>query len=213
MATERLIDGLVAGLTPVRRRAPWRDVALLTLIGAAELVLVTTSMPMRGDMHDAMHRMMFWWKLGGSVCITVASIAALVVLLTPDARPNAGRRRMLGAAAGVLLAGLALVAAGAMPMQVGTMADWREGLACVACIVLFGLPLLAAMVVVTRRAAPARPRAAATAAGLAAASWGSVVFSWCCPHDDPAYVAVWFGLALAGGALAGRLMLPRLLRW
>ena len=213
MPTERLIDGLVAGLTPVRRRTWWRDAALLALVAAAELVVVTTWLPMRHDMLNAMRGMMFWWKVGGSVCITVASIAALVVLLTPDARPNAGRRRMLGAAAGVLLAGLALVAAGAMPMQVGTMADWREGLACVTCIVVLGLPLLAAMVVVARRAAPARPRAAATAAGLAAAGWGSVVFSWCCPHDDPAYVAMWFGLALAGGALAGRLLLPRLLRW
>lgn len=213
MPTERLIDGLVAGLTPVRRRAPWRDVALLSLIAAAELVLVTTSMPMRGDMHDAMHRMMFWWKLGGSLCITVASIAALVVLLTPDARANAGRRRMLGAAAVVLIGGFALVAAGAMPMGASPMPEWREGLACMACIALFGVPLLVGMIVVTRRAAPARPRAAATAAGLAAASWGAVVFAWTCPHDDPAYVAVWFGLALAAGALAGRLLLPRLLRW
>ncbi|QXQ06389.1 DUF1109 family protein [Sphingosinicellaceae bacterium] len=213
MPTERLIDGLVAGLTPVRRRAPWRDVALLALVAAAELVLVTTSMPMRHDMGPAMHRMMFWWKLGGSLCITVASVAALVVLLTPDARPNAGRRRILGAAAAVLAGGVALVAAGAMPMGASPMAEWREGFACMACIVLFGIPLLAAMVFVARRAAPARPRAAATAAGLAAAGWGAVVFAWSCPHDDPGYVAVWFGLALAGGALAGRLLLPRLLRW
>ena len=74
-------------------------------------------------------------------------------------------------------------------------------------------PMLLATVFITRRAAPARPRAAATAAGVASAGWGAVVFAWACPYDEPVYIALWFGLALIAGAVFGRLLLPRLLRW
>jgi len=212
MASRRLINGLVDGLTPVRPRTRWRDALLLALVGAAELALVMMLQPMRDDMVSAMHDPMFWWKVGGSLCVTVAGMAALVVLLTPDARVGAGRRFVLGAAAAVLIAGLALIGGGAMPTP-RSMPDWREGLSCARLCFLYGLPMLAATVFVARRAAPARPRAAATAAGLAATGWGSVVFCWTCPYDDPIYITLWFGLALTAGALAGRLLLPRLLRW
>lgn len=210
--TERLIDGLVAGLTPVRPRSRWRDAAVLALVAATEMLVVAMAMPMRADMGTAMHGMMFWWKLGGALCIAAAGAAALVVLLTPDARPNAGRRLMLGVSGAVLLAGLALVASGAMPMP-GAMPDWREGLDCVTWVVAYGLPMLIATVLLARRAAPARPKAAATAAGVASAGWGAVVFAWTCPYDNSMYVALWFGVALVAGAVAGRLLLPRLLRW
>lgn len=210
--TERLIDGLVSGLTPVRPRSRWRDAALLGLVAAVEVVVVMAAMPMRADMATAIQGMMFWWKLGGALCIAVAGAAALLVLLTPDARPNAGRRVVLLVAAAVLAVGLALVGSGAMPMP-GAMPDWREGLSCAKLVFLYGLPMLAATVLLARRAAPARPRAAATAAGLASAGWGAVVFAWTCPYDNPMYVALWFGIALVAGAWLGRALLPRLLRW
>ena len=212
MASERLIDGLVAGLKPVRPRSRWRDAAILAGVGAAEIALVAMAMPMRSDMAAAMHDMMMWWKLGGSLCIALAGVAALLVLLTPDARPAAGRSLVLGVAAGVLLVGLALIAGGAMPMP-GAMPDWREGLDCAKMVFVYGLPMLAATLFLGRRAAPARPRAAATAAGVASTGWGAVVFAWTCPYDNPVYIALWFGLALVAGALLGRLLLPRLLRW
>lgn len=212
MASERLIDGLVAGLTPVRPRSRWRDAALLLLVAAVEIAVVMWLEPMRPDMPRAMHGMMFWWKLGGALCIAVAGVSALLVLLTPDARPNAGRNVVLGACAAVLATGLALVGMGAMPMP-GAMPDWREGLDCIAWVVVYGLPMLAATILVARRAAPARPRAAATAAGVASTGWGAVIFAWTCPYDEPMYITLWFGAALVLGALAGRLLLPRLLRW
>ncbi len=210
--TERLIDGLVSGLTPVRPRSRWRDAAVLALVAACEIAVVMWAMPMRADMASAIQGMMFWWKLGGALCIAVAGVAALLVLLTPDARPNAGRRFVLVAASAVLAAGLALVGSGAMPMP-GAMPDWRAGFDCAKLVLLYGLPMLAATVLLARRAAPARPRAAATAAGLASAGWGAVVFAWTCPYDNPMYVALWFGIALTAGALLGRALLPRLLRW
>ena len=210
--TERLIDGLVSGLTPVRPRSRWRDAAVLALVAAVEVAVVMAVMPMRADMGTAVQGMMFWWKFGGALCIAVAGLAALLVLLTPDARPNAGRRVVLVVAGAVLAVGLVLVGSGAMPMP-GAMPDWHEGLDCARLVFLYGLPMLAATVLLARRAAPARPRAAATAAGLASAGWGAVVFAWACPYDNPMYVALWFSLALVAGALLGRTLLPRLLRW
>ena len=50
-------------------------------------------------------------------------------------------------------------------------------------------------------------------AGVAAAGWGAFVFAWSCPHADPLYVIVWYGLAVTLGAALGRWLLPRALRW
>lgn len=210
--SERLIDGLVAGLTPVRPRSRWRDAALLAVVAAVEVMVVAAMMPMRADMGVAVQGMMFWWKLGGALCIAAAGAAALIVLLTPDARPHAGRRLMLGVSGAVLLVGLTLVASGATPMP-GAMPAWREGVGCLLLVIFYGLPMLAATVFVARRAAPARPKAAATAAGVASTGWGAVVFAWTCPYDNPIYVALWFGLAAVIGAVTARALLPRLLRW
>ncbi len=64
-----------------------------------------------------------------------------------------------------------------------------------------------------RRGAPTQPTRTAAAAGLAAAGFGAFVFAFHCPHDDPLYVAVWYGGAVLAVTGLARLILPRLTRW
>jgi len=60
---------------------------------------------------------------------------------------------------------------------------------------------------------PTLPSRSAGAAGLAAAGIGAWVFAFYCDHDDPLYVAVWYGVAVLGVSGLTRLVLPRLIRW
>jgi hypothetical protein len=91
--------------------------------------------------------------------------------------------------------------------------DWREGVDCLWNVGLLSLPLVTALALLMRRGAPTQPGRTALAAGLAAAGFGAFVFAFHCPHDDPLYVAVWYGGAVALVSGLARLLLPRLARW
>ncbi|TRW16892.1 NrsF family protein [Glacieibacterium frigidum] len=216
MATEHpslIVDRLVGDLEPVRPHRAWHGVALLAAVMLAELALILAMMPARPDLSSAMTGPMFWWKLVGCAGVAVAAAGALLVLVSPAARPGAGRRWLWLSLGGAVIAGAALWAAGAMPARLAETLDWRAGLHCVAIVEAYALPVWLAAFVVARRGAPARPRAAAVAAGLCGAAWGAAGFVWSCPHDDPLYVVTWYGLALLIGAGAGALVLTRWLRW
>ena len=213
MSSERIIDQLVSDLAPVRPRKAWRDALLLGLVACVEVVVVVETSAPRRDIAAAMAGPMFWWKLASCVGIAAAGVAALFALLSPAARATAGRRWMLGASGVAGLIGLVLIGVGALPASVQMTLDWREGLACIAMVELYALPMLLASLWIARRAAPASPRAAAFAAGLASAAWGAMLFVWWCPHDDPLYITVWYGLALLIGAGVAWTVLPRFLRW
>ncbi len=213
MSNERIIDQLVSDLAPVRPRKAWRDALWLGVVGLVELVLVVATSAPRADLAVAMTGPMFWWKLASCAGIAAAGAAALFALLTPEARVDAGRRWMLGAAGVAALIGVVLIGISALPAAVQMTLDWREGLACVGMVELYALPMLLATLLIARRAAPSSPRAAAFAAGLASAGWGALLFVWWCPHDDPLYIVVWYGLALSVGAGVAWTVLPRFLRW
>lgn len=216
MATERpslTVDRLVADLAPVRPQRAWHGVVLLAAVMLVELALILGMMPARPDIASAMAGPMFWWKLLGCAGVAVAAAGALLALVSPAARPGAGRRALWLALGGAIAAGAALWAAGAMPVRLTEMLDWREGLHCLGVVELYAVPVWLAAFFVARRGAPARPRAAAVAAGLCGAAWGAAGFVWSCPHDDPLYVVTWYGLAMLVGAAAGSLILTRWLRW
>ena len=207
------VDRLVATLTPVRPRKAWRDALWLAALAAVELTLVVSLQAPRPDLSTAMAGPMFWWKLASCVGIAAAGAAALLAVLSPDAKTHAGRRGMVGAAGLAGAIGLVLIVIRTLPASVQMTLDWREDLACVGMVELYALPMAVAALWLARRAAPANPRAAALAAGVLSAAWGAALFVWWCPHDDPLYIVVWYGLALALGAGAAWMLLPRFLRW
>ena len=213
MPSELTIDRLVAGLAPVRPARPWRGVLALLVVAAVELALVIGMTPPRNDMEMAMAGPMLWWKIASSLLLAVAGTLALAATLVPDAPRKAGVRWMLGAAGIALVTGIAVTDHQALPAAMADTMSWREGLACIAVVEAYALPMLLAMLLVARRAAPAWPRATAIAAGVASAGWGAVAFAWRCPHDSAMYVLVWYGLAVVIGAGLALLVLPRFLRW
>ena len=207
-----VVDRLVADLAPVRPRRMGNDFIALAVLAGLEIGLVAVNFEPRPDMPTAMRGMMFWWKLASCLALALGGTAALVVALSPDAGRRAGHRTLIGVAAMVVFVALALIVV--RPPDFGMMMlTWREGLACIAMIEVFALPLMVGAMVVARHAAPAYPRGTVLAASLASSGWGAVAFNWRCPHDEPMYVLVWFGSAVVLNAVVALLILPRWLRW
>jgi hypothetical protein len=217
MQTELLIDQLVAGLEPVRPRRRWREAALLGLLVLLEIPLFLLLSELRPDMPDAMATPAFWWKSGSFAVIAILAGAAMLISLDPATttpRRVAGWWRGLAGFAPAALALGWLIDAGASGRSaLLARLEWRDGLDCLANIALLTLPLVLALGMLMRRGAPTQPARTSAAAGLAAAAAGAVVFALHCPHDDPLYVAVWYGGAVLAVAGIARAVLPRVVRW
>lgn len=213
MASERLIDDLAAGLAPVRRRSARRDALWIALLAAIELGLFLMMGAERRDILMAMTLLSFWWKLASLGMLALAGIATALRSFDPAGSPRGGLR-WIG-----WLVGLALIVGWAIDAGRGgggalvARLEWRRGVDCMFAMAVLSIPMLVALGILMRRGAPTDRPGSALAAGIAGAAWGALVFVFRCPHDDPFYVAVWYGLGCALVALAGRLLLPRVARW
>ncbi|WP_426167224.1 NrsF family protein [Sandarakinorhabdus sp. DWP1-3-1] len=211
-----LIDGLVADLRPVQPRRWTRDALLIVALILVEIPLLIALRGMRPDMPAAMGEMAFWWKLAALASFAGLSGAALLVSLDPAVTNGPRLARLWRALAIVVPVALGLgwlIDAATRGPSLTARLDWREGVDCLISIFLLSLPMIAALVVLMRRGAPTRPEQTALAAGLAAAGFGAFIFGFHCSHDDPLYVAVWYGGAVLVVALLSRWLLPRLVRW
>ncbi len=217
MPRDPLIDALVADLAVVRPRRWTREALLLGGLVAVEILLFVAIRGVRPDMPQAMDGMAFWWKAASLLVFAGLSAAAVLVSLDPavtTARRLAPLRRALALAAPVaLVLGWLIDAGAAGSAALLARLDWRDGVDCLANVAILALPLVAMLALLMRRGASTRPAQTAMAAGLAAAGFGAFIFAFHCSHDDPLYVAVWYGGAVLMVALLSRLVLPRLVRW
>ncbi|MGL4543313.1 MAG: NrsF family protein [Polymorphobacter sp.] len=213
MSSEAMIDRLVGDLEAVRPRRIRTDALVLATVALFQLGLVLWLGDRRSDLAQAMQGGLFWWKLG--TCLVLALAGGVAVLTAFDPLQPA-RRLWIGlasVAAAVLLVAALLIGLTTSPAPIVVRLDMHEGLECLAWSLLLALPVAATILWLARRAAPTRPRAAATAAGVAATGWGAFLFSWSCPHADPLYVLVWYGGTILVGALLARWLLSPALRW
>jgi hypothetical protein len=217
MQTDFLIDQLVADLDPVRPRSRGREAVMLAGLILVEILLFLTLQELRPDMPEAMATAAFWWKSGSFAVIAILAAAAMLTSLDPATttpRRLAGLWRGLAIFAPVALVLGWLIDAGASGRaDLLARLEWRDGVDCLANIALLTLPLVLAFGLLMRRGAPTQPGRTSAAAGLAAAGFGAFVFAFHCPHDDPLYVAVWYGGAVLAVTGLARLVLPRLVRW
>lgn len=213
MTSERLLDELASGLTPVRRRNAVRDGIVLGALATIELALFLMMGCARPDMHHAMGEMSFWWKLATLGLLSAIAVTTAVRSFDPSVSPSRGLRWMAGVAALALLIGWGIDASRHAGVPLLARLEWREGLACLGSMVLLSLPMMAALAFLMRRGAPTQRRDSGLAAGLGAAAWGAFVFFFACGHDDPLYIVFWYGLGCVLIALAGRALLPLAARW
>jgi hypothetical protein len=208
--TQKLIDALVAGATPVRRLRPplTRALSWLALAGAI-LVLLAIGHGVRSDLVEHLRQPIFVVSTAAALSTGVlAAIAAFMVSL-PDRSQS------------WLLLPVPALAAWVATIGYGCLTDWiaigpdgvhlGETLRCFATLVLTSVPLAIALAVMLRHALPLRPVGATLAGALAVAAITSSALALMHDIDATAMILIWnLGTAAAivmlGGAFGARLL-------
>ena len=76
-----------------------------------------------------------------------------------------------------------------------------------------GIGVAVILIVRLRRGAPTSPERAGLLGGIAAGAAGIFALSMHCPNDDIVHIGLWHASAVAVSAVAGRWIIPALIRW
>jgi len=212
MKTDDLVQALVADRAAVQRpvgaQFAWALAVGLALSAAGFLYVLGP----RPDFAQAAGTVRFDIKIVEVALLAVAALALVLQIGRPV--PATGWRIAALVAAPVLLAATVVVELLAVPSSqwlvrlVGT-----NSRVCLTAIPLMSVPLLAAFMLVLRRAAPVALTAAGAVAGLAASALAAVLYATHCPDDSPLFVAVWYPIAIGGVTVLGAFLGRFLLRW
>ena len=211
------IEALVNGLSPVRSMR-LRDGMMLSLAAVlVAAIAVALSMGVRQDLATGNPHWMFVLRAAVLVVLGLAAAKAALSAVTP------GVGNSSPAAWKWLLAGAVLFPAGAAyvwltePVQTMARANLllypEYGLECLRISGVCAAVVAVVMTLWVRRGAPTLPNRAAWLIGLAAGALGAAAYSIHCTQNVLIYIGTWYSLAVAGCALAGRIILPRFLRW
>lgn len=216
MASNLIIDDLVADLTPVR---PIRQNDLLLVaaaIAALTSIAVVTQFGMRHDLAAGNPHPIVIIRSGLLLLLGLATIFSV----SATARPAVGNhyngwKWMLAAVALLPIAALCRFAAG---MSAGHPLDmYTEGFYTgPACLMISGASAIViggAMTAWLRRGAPTALNHAGWLVGIAAGSFGAFSYNLHCPSDSLYYIGLWYSLAVGMCAAIGRLIVPRLIAW
>lgn len=207
------LDSLAGDLAPIRRRSPHLEVLALAGLCGLELALFLAAGLARPNLLAAFGLPMFWWKLISLGGLAVLGFGTALRSFAPEVSPRRGLLLMAMIVAVVLGAGWLFDAVMHEGGDLVALLNWRDGLHCVGFVVGLSVPPVALLAVLMRRAAATHGPESALAIGAGAAAWAAFVFVFACPHDDPLYVAVWYGFGCGLTVLLVRLLLPRLTRW
>lgn len=207
-----LINALIADLQPVRplRRAEGSALVLVAVVLTGLIELAINGLA--DNVRDGTVSPMFLLANGLLLLLGIAASASTIAM----ASPRVGNRHDGP--------GWAMAMAGVFPVATVILlavhhADWphlldvAQGWHCFVEATLTSLLIAGALLFWLRRGAPVSPRTAGLHLGVGAAALGTAVFGMSCPVDSIYHLGIWHALPLALGALAGRFLVPTLLRW
>lgn len=214
MKTEELITSLVSDHRPVGagwiERASFANV-LIGVLSAIGIVAATI-----GFRHDLLHAL----ETGRIVAKYAFMLTMLVISGHLFARLSRPGRHLSDEAivfavpmVFIILAALVQLALYGAPTRSVLIGDSGNWIACMAIVPVLAIVPFVGLVYVLRRSAPTDIRGAGIATGIFATSIGATVYASHCPCDTPIFVAIWYPLAFIIGALAGRAIVPLLVRW
>lgn len=213
MKTDELITLLARQPDALPRRNPDRDLWLALAVGlVAAFALMALALAPRPDLAAAIAEPLFWQKAGA-----LAVLAALAAWATQRAgRPGralAPLERARWAVPAWLLAATAVTLAVTPAGERAALFLSPTILVCLSMIPVLSLVPALALTWALRRAAPTDPPRAAHAIGWAAGAIGGLAYAFHCQADQPAYVLVWYGLAIAITVVLTQAIATRWLRW
>lgn len=210
--TQILIDGLVEDLQPSRPLTMRRGLVIASGSAALAVGAVALFFGVRPDLIAANPNPVFLLTTGLFLILGIAASFTVIGM----SRPQVGSTHA-GWAWAVAMAALLPLSAAVMGFvnhgNTFFQSHPTQGINCLTHGSLLGLIVGAALTFWLRRGAPTSPEQAGLLTGLAAGSLGIFAYSLHCPFDDIYHIGIWHSLAVAVSALAGRAVVPALIRW
>lgn len=211
ISANSLIEGLVDELEPVRTVKPKIGLAIvggLTLIAG---VAVATFLGVRNDLMMGMADEMFFLRSGVLLMLGIATAITVVNM----ARPGVGRlsRGWIWALITAALFPLTAAIMSAINMPPVEALRPMEGLKCLTVSGISALAIGSGLTLWLRQGAPTSPERAGWLVGIASGALGAAAYNIHCPFNDIYYIGLWFTIPVVAGAVLGRLVVPRLIRW
>ena len=208
---EAMIAQMTEELAPVR---PFNPAHGALLVGFAVLVTVLAVEFAEGLWRGILagEAAPFFWVANGLLLVLgIASTVAVIAMSSPKVGGHNGAPKWASAMAGVLPVA-ALI--GFLPHadEGASLAD-PYALHCVTSAMASSLLVSAALVVWLRMGAPVSRTLAGWYTGLTAGALGAVAYGLSCPLDTVTHLGIWHVVPVVAIAIAGRLIVPRLIRW
>ena len=213
MKTDQLIDLLSTNVVRVDRRRLGGTLASALAVGAVlAFCAMLITVGLRPDLATGENLTFLALKLLFTLALLFLGARFLVRAMRPGRET---RKPFTLIFLPFIAAGIAaLVALAIVPpstwrsMILGTM--WAAPLIC---IPLFAIVPFGVLIWALRKGAPTNLRRTGAMAGLVAGAVGGSAYAFGCPINSIAFIAVWYGAAIALCTLIGTLVGPRLLRW
>ena len=202
---------LVDDLEPVTALTPRRPLLIAAAITVAMIALIVWAQGMRADVMAGHPDEMFLIRAGILLLLGGATAHAVTSMASPSVgKSNNGWQIALAAAVVFPLSALIVATTGDIGPAISAMeSGWR----CMMYSAIGGLATAIPMVVTLRRGAPTSPSRAGWLTGIAAGGLGAFAYNLHCPFNNVVYIGLWYTLAVAGCAVIGRLVVPRLIKW
>jgi hypothetical protein len=208
-----LIAALAENSGPVRRVKPWEGVGLIAAATLAAAIGASAVYRFWSGILTGEASPYFWITNGLLLLAGAASTAALVVGALPRVGPRPNAPLWAFAMLGVLpLAAVIQLARAPAGHVHGGLGD-PAAMHCLFSALMAGLVVAVAAVLFLRRGAPVALARQGWLTGLASGALGALAFGMTCPLDTIGHLGLWHVLPVPLAALAGRAIVPRLIRW
>ncbi|MFC4290824.1 NrsF family protein [Sphingorhabdus arenilitoris] len=205
------ISALVDDLRPVQ---PVRTVpalllaAMISLVGIAAISLLRD---FRVDLLAGQPTAMFLMRAGILAMLGGATAYSVLAMAKPSVgKQNSGWIVAVAFAALFPLGGIIALMTGDDTLSTASTASVYR---CFGFSSITALATAIPIVLALRRGAPTNAKRAGWLTGLAAGGMGAFAYSFFCPFDSLAYTGLWFTLAVGIASLAGRIIVPPMIRW
>jgi hypothetical protein len=210
--SDALIDALADDLRPVRHQRQSMGMTMVLIGWAVSAVLLLSSVGLRADIREGMLPPMallqLFWAAGLAI---IAQWFAVRMAMPGVGRDHSGWHWAALVALALPLA--ALVSLVASPTSAWDASQPHAGLDCLWQGLAAGAAVAAVLTLWLRQGAPTSPARAGLVTGIAAGATGVAVVALHCPVDALMHIGLWHAATILLSAVAGRLLLPQLLRW
>jgi hypothetical protein len=207
-----LIESLVADLEPVAPLTRSRGLAAALVAALAAIGVAAATLGLRSDIFTGVPDPVFLLSSGLFLLLACAATFAVVQMSQPRVGNHQSGWLWAAAMAALLPASAlltwlaALFGEGRAPVD---LAGWK----CLAAGLVFGLGVAVVLTMQLRRGAPTSPERSGLLCGIAAGAAGIFAVSLHCPHSEIMHIGLWHASAVAVSAMAGRWIIPALVRW